>query len=211
VTVLPTGAAPAPTEPAATAASPATEPAPGREADLASTRRVSFWGSLGADAWSSGVRTKADPSFAFMLGGGYSFGDPYARARFRLGALFGYTFLSESTGKDTFISLMIDPAVEVRLDSASRWYLNADLGLGVLAISGLKPNSALLATGGPALTVSGTQSLGLVRLGVGVEYRVLPDLAFFIWPAVATAKKKDFFYQDITRVQLLAGVAYRAF
>jgi hypothetical protein len=211
VTVLPTGGAPAATEPAATASAAASGPAPGSESDVVSRRRLSFWGALGADAWSSGVRTKADPSFAFQLGAGYSFGDPYARARFRLGALFGYTFLSESTGTDAFISLMLDPAVEVRLSDSARWYFNADLGLGFLAISGLKANSALLQTGGPPLTVNGTQTLGLVRLGVALEFRATPDLAFFFSPAVTTAKKKDFFYQDITRVELLAGVAYRAF
>ena len=62
-----------------------------------------------------------------------------------------------------------------------------------------------------SLDFSGTQTLGLVRLGAALEFRATPELAVFFSPAVTTAKKKDFFYKDITRVEFLAGVAYRAF
>ena len=39
-------------------------------------RRFDVLGALGTDFWSSGVMGTASPSFAFTLGGGYTFGDP---------------------------------------------------------------------------------------------------------------------------------------
>ena len=66
--------------------------------------RIDLRAALGFDAWSSGLQENAAPSFAFTLAGGYTFGSR-GQVRFRLGALFGYTFLKEADSKDTFTSV----------------------------------------------------------------------------------------------------------
>src|SRR4029079_19068830 len=98
--------------------------------------------------------------------------------------------------------------LEVRL--AERWLLSADVGLGVLAITGLEPTSALLVqTPGDMLMVKGAQGLSLFRLGVGIHYEILPEVSLFAWPAIASSAKKEHFYKQITRTELLFGAAYR--
>ena len=88
--------------------------------------------------------------------------------------------------------------------------LSGDFGLGVLAITGLKPSSALLVhTPGDTLMVKGAQGLSLVRIGIGVHYEVVPGFSLFVWPAIASSPKKEHFYQPITRTELLAGAAFR--
>jgi hypothetical protein len=170
--------------------------------------RIDVLASLGVDTWSSGVQGTADPSFAFTLGGGYRFGDPGARYRFRLGGLFGYTFLKETASKEHFLSFLITPTLELRI--GERWLLTGDFGLGVLAITGLKPSSALLVhTPGDTLMVKGAQGLTVVRIGIGVQYEVVPGFSLFVWPAIASSPKKDHFYEQISRVELLAGGAFR--
>jgi tetratricopeptide (TPR) repeat protein len=168
-------------------------------------RRIDLAAAIGFDTWASGVQGTADPSFALTLAGGYTFGAPTATVRFRLGALFGYTFLQETNSKDSFTSLLIDPTVEFRL--ASRVRLDVDLGLGVLSISGLNANSALLANS--MVTVKGTQALSEVRIGVGAQYQFTPALSAFLWPAIANSPQKQYFHAAISRIELLAGVMLR--
>jgi hypothetical protein len=175
-------------------------------AGQAAPHRVDLRAAIGFDTWSSGLQENAQPSFAFTLAGGYTFGNPAARVRFRLGALLGYTFLKETDSKDTFTSFLIDPTIVVRV--TPRLLLMGDLGLGVMSIGGLTPNSALLAT--PAVDINGSQqSFSLVRIGIAAEYDLTKSFSAFFWPAYANSAKKENFYGDIGRFELLAGVAYR--
>jgi hypothetical protein len=168
-------------------------------------RHVDLAAAIGFDTWASGVQGNANPSFAFTLSGGYTFGEPRAKVRFRLGALFGYTFLQETSSKDSFASFLIDPTVELRL--SQKFLLDVDLGLGVLAIGGLNAQSALLEN--PNVAVKGTQALGELRIGAGLQYELLPTLSVFVWPAIANSPKKQYFHAEISRVELLAGVVIR--
>jgi hypothetical protein len=168
-------------------------------------KRLDVAAALGFDTWSAGLSGSADPSLAFTLGAGYTFGSS-STVRFRLGGLFGYTFLSETNGRKTFLSFLIDPGLEIRL--APRWYLTGDVGLGVLAIAGLEPTSALLEKG-TTLMINGTQGLFLARLGAGVHFRINRELSVFLSPAVANSPKKPHFYEAISRVELLFGLALR--
>ncbi len=167
--------------------------------------RIDLRAALGFDAWSSGLQESAAPSFAFTLAGGYTFGNPAAQVRFRLGALFGYTFLKEAESKDTFVSFLVDPTIVIR--ATPKLALMADLGIGVMSISGLKPTSALLES--PMVNVNGSQALAVIRIGVAGEYDLTQNLSIFLWPAYANSPKKQYFYQDIGRFEILAGVAYR--
>ena len=168
-------------------------------------RRIDLGAAIGFDTWASGVQGSADPSFALTLAGGYTFGAITSTVRFRLGLLFGYTFLQETSSKDSFTSFLIDPTVEFRL--AERFRLDADLGIGVLSIGGLNANSALFANS--MVTVKGTQALAEIRIGVGVQYQLTPMVSIFLWPAIANSPKKEFFHAEISRVELLAGVIFR--
>jgi hypothetical protein len=171
-------------------------------------RRIDLRGALGTDIWSSGVNGTADPSFAFTLGGGYTFGSPARRFRFRLGGIFGYTFLAANSdqSKVTFASFLIDPTLEIRI--ASRWYGYVDLGLGFVALGGLKPGSTLLQPG-QTLTIMGAQSLPETRVGLAVEFRIRPDLAGYASLTAINSPQQEHFYAPIARVGLLAGITYR--
>jgi hypothetical protein len=125
--------------------------------------------------------------------------------RFRLGALFGYTFLKETDSKDSFTSFLIDPTIAVRV--APRLVLLGDFGFGVLSVGGITPNSALLESS--SVTISGSQAFPLIRIGVAADYDLTKNVSLFFWPAYASSAKKQYFYGDIGRFELLAGVAYR--
>jgi len=169
-------------------------------------RRIDLGAAIGFDSWASGVQGSADPSFALTVAGGYTFGAPTSTVRFRLGVLFGYTFLQETSSKDSFTSLLIDPTVELRVTQRLR--LDVDLGLGALWISGLNSSSALL-DNSMVGTVNGTQTLSEVRIGAGAQYQLMPALSVFVWPAIANSPKKEFFHAAISRVELLAGLIFR--
>ena len=173
--------------------------------------RIDLRAAIGFDTWSSGLQENAQPSFAFTLAGGYTFGNPASRVRFRLGALFGYTFLKETDSKETFTSFLIDPTIVVRVAPRTpRSHRNEGdepVELGVLSISGIKSSSALLES--PSDTVDGSPALSLTRIGVAAEYDLTNSVALFFWPAYARSAKKTNFYGDIGRFELLAGVAYR--
>jgi hypothetical protein len=166
--------------------------------------RIDLRAAIGFDTWSSGLQASAKPSFAFTLAGGYTFGNVASRVRFRLGALFGYTFLKENDSKESFTSFLIDPTIVVRL--TPRLVLMGDFGFGVLSIAGITPNSALLENS--SVTVNGSQAFSLVRIGAAVEYDLTKSVSLFFWPAYANSPKKDHFYADIGRFELLAGVGY---
>ena len=170
-----------------------------------SPHRLDLRAAIGFDTWASGLQENAQPSFAFTLAGGYTFGNPAARVRFRLGALLGYTFLKETDSRDTFTSFLIDPTIVVR--ATPRLLLMGDLGFGVLSIGGLTSNSALLASS--SVDINGSQALSLVRIGIAADYALTRNVSLFLWPAYASSAKKQYFYGDIGRFELLAGVAYR--
>ncbi len=170
-----------------------------------SPHRVDLRAAIGVDTWSSGLQEKAQPSFAFTLAGGYAFGPPQRQVRFRLGALLGYTFLKESASQENFMSLVVDPTILVRV--TPHLQLMGDIGIGFVSISGLKPTSALL--DGSMPNVNGSPALFLFRVGVGAEIDLAPTVSLFAWPAIAASAKRENFYSNITRVELLAGVAYR--
>ncbi|HVV17123.1 MAG TPA: tetratricopeptide repeat protein [Polyangia bacterium] len=208
-TTVPTAPPSAP--PAESPAAPAVAPTAAEGAPVFELpRRIDVGLSLGFDTWSSGLRNHAEPSFAFAVDGGYTFGRPTASVRFRLGAIFSYTFLKETSSTESFLSFLIDPTVVIRVVDRAR--ISADLGLGSVTITGLKPTSTLLATPPPGqmLKVNGAGvSRGVVRFGVAGEYDVMSGLSVFVWPAIVTSAKSGNFYGSLTRLEVLFGAAYR--
>jgi hypothetical protein len=171
-------------------------------------RPVDLSAAVGADLWTSGVQGSTQPSFALTLAAGYTFGGASGDAlRFRLGVLLGYTFLDEPSSRETFVSVLIDPSLSVRL-KAERLYLTAALGIGALAVSGLKATSALLMRN-QTLMVQGTQGLLELRPALALELRLRPSLAVYAGPAIAYSPRKEHFFAPIGRIELLVGLAYR--
>jgi hypothetical protein len=160
--------------------------------------------ALGGNFWMMGVTGSAEPSFLFAGGLGYTFPTNLGgRARFRLGALVAYTFRQDVSSKVSFISALVDPTVRIQI-SPERWFLNADVGVGVLAIAGLRQSSTLLVHD-RGLAVTGTQSAFEVRPGVSLEYRFRPTWALVAGPALAYSPKRTYFYQSIVRLELQVG------
>jgi hypothetical protein len=205
---VPSVPAPAATEPPAAPAvspPPVETPTGGEPA-----RHIDVGLSLGFDTWSSGLRNKADPSFALAVDGGYTFGSPAADVRFRLGAIFSYTFLKETSWTESFFSYLIDPTVVLRITDRAR--VSADLALGGVSITGLQPTSTLLATpkAGQTFKVNGAGvSRGVARFGIAGEYDLMPGFSVFAWPGVANSAKSGNFYGALTRLEVLFGAAYR--
>ncbi len=160
--------------------------------------------------WSSGVNGKAKPSFVLKLGAGYYFGAPMSRFRFRAGGLFGYTFLgaNEDGSNVNFISVLLDPTLEIRLNSSGSMYLDLDLGLGIQILTGLNRNSRLLAPN-EMLSVDGAQGMFETRVGAAFGYRLSRELALFSSLSSSNSNKKQHFFEDISRVEWLFGVSYR--
>jgi Tetratricopeptide repeat len=180
-------------------APPPPAPSGNRPLDLAA--------ALGFDAWTSGLQGKAQPSFAWNLAAGYTFGgDSGAASSFRLGAFLGYTFLSETASKVGFTSLLFEPSVRIRL-SPGRLYLTGGLGIGVLAISGIKPGSSLLAPG-QNLVVSGAQGMLELRPSVGLQLHLSRAIVAFFQPAIAYSPKHAHFYEAIGRIEMMLGLAW---
>jgi Tetratricopeptide repeat len=179
-------------------------------ATAVSDGRIDFTGAIGPAFWSSGVNGTAKPSFVLLLGGGYYFGAPMSRLRFRMGGLFGYTFLAanEDASNVNFISVLLDPALEIRLSPSGRWYGTVDLGLGLQMLTGLKDRSKLLAAN-ETLKVDGAQGMFETRFCGTVGYRWLPNVALFSSLASSNSSQKQHFYAPITRVEWLFGLAYR--
>jgi hypothetical protein len=195
------GTAPS-TEPAGVVSeTPPTVPPPPRE------RRADVGAGLGTAFWTSGVQGSTQPSFALEIAGGYSFGSTARPVQFHFGGALGYTFLTEPSSKETFVSLLLVPGLRFRL-IPQRLVLAADLGVGAMLISGIKSTSALLVHQNN-LIVNGTQGLLELRPALALEYAFTRTVAAFVSPALAIGAKKEHFYGSIGRLELLAGVTFR--
>ncbi len=221
----PVAATPAPPPPSpptpepATTASPSDTPGPdtmGGPPTLAASAAprvideahpVDLGVGVGIDSWSSGVQGKANASLALVVSGGYTFGnDPTAALHFRIGGSLGYTFLKESTYRDTFLSVLVVPTILFR--ATNRLAISVEAGIGIVGISGMQPNSVLL---DPKLTLklSGTQSLLEVRPAVAAQYQLTQGVAGFVAFAIDYSPKGNHFYQPISRTELMAGLLLR--
>jgi tetratricopeptide (TPR) repeat protein len=175
-----------------------------------SPKRIDVTAAIGPAFWSSGVNGTAKPSFVLNLGLGYYFGAPTSRLRFRMGGMLGYTFLAANADGSNvnFLSLLLDPALEIRLTDSGRLYLSFDLALGIQILTGMKMGSKLLAAN-EMLTVNGAQGMFESRFGGTVGYRLMPEVALFSSLSSASSQKKQHFYADIARIEWLFGAAYR--
>jgi hypothetical protein len=175
--------------------------------------RVSLGAALGIDSWGKSVNGDAQPSFAFALTGGYTFwGGPERRLAFGLAGLIGFSFLDESSQsthwKETFWSFIVEPSLQYRF---SRVALSAGVGIGGVALGGLRTQSALLQHDPKkTITVSGTQGLFVIRPALGIDLRLGGGVAATLTLAFPySPKPQAYYYAPISRTELLIGLAYR--
>jgi hypothetical protein len=123
----------------------------------------------GMQVWMAGVSPAPSPSWAARLSGGYL---PAALAAgsvgLRLGGALGFSFITEDVGRIDFVSVLATPGLRFALAPSVTGA--ADLGLGVLIISGINPGSVLLAPG--AKRVTGALGAFEVRPCLGLSYDI---------------------------------------
>jgi hypothetical protein len=204
------GPAPAPVaEPPA----PLTEPAPSTNEN----RPIDLFFGLGFEKWTSGLNIKgnAPTQFGFDFGGGFTFGDVFGAASFRLGALIGRTSLQEGAGSTantlTFWSILVEPSLRLRLVD-HRLYLGAGLGIGGLSVGGVKalPPSVVLdpSIKGGSVSVSGSIGAFELRPALSLQVHITPGLVGFVSPALSFGSKPDHFYKSLDRFEMMFGAAY---
>ena len=157
-----------------------------------------------------GVQGSPGPSPAFAARMGVRLGsDPAPRIALRLGAAVAYTFLGDAGARTSLISILAEPGVQIRLAGDSdRWFLHAAVGVGVMLVAGLDPGSALLSHD-RRLAVEGIQPMFELRPRAEVEYRLSPSTALSLGPAVAYSPKRDYYYEQLLRLQLMAAFTFR--
>jgi hypothetical protein len=171
-------------------------------------RPLDFGLAMGLNAWTSGLRGKVEPSFSLDFGAGYSLGNIYGPSSFRLGALLGLTSLKEPAGKVNFTSLLVEPSVRVRLVDR-RVYLTGALGIGALFISNIKSGSALLVPPPNMMSFQAPSTITFFELrpAAGLQVHLTPAIVGSITPAISFSPKKNYFYENIGRFELLFGLS----
>jgi hypothetical protein len=127
-----------------------------------------------------------------------------------MGALGGLTFLAanEDNTNVNFISLLLDPTLNIRLTQSGSLYLDLDFGVGLQILTGLKPRSRLLAPN-EMLSVNGAQGMFETRFGGTLGYRLTYEISLFTSIAQSSSKRKQHFVGDISRTEWLFGGLYR--
>jgi hypothetical protein len=221
---------PAPVAPLPVAAPPLAGPSAGPEAPEPTAeappavpppplanRPIDIWLGVGIVRWTSGFNIKgsAPTQFGLNLGAGYTFGDVYGAASFRLGALFATTSQSEGAGTTantlSFTSLLVEPSLRVRLIDR-RLYLAGALGVGDLLVSGVRTTSVVVdpkvAMMSPPPKITNPISSFEVRPAIGLEVQISPALVAFVAPAIVVGAKPANFYQSLGRFELMFGASY---
>jgi hypothetical protein len=180
-------------------------------------RPIDVWLGVGIAKWTSGfdIKTSAPAQFGLNLGGGYTFGDVYGSASFRVGALVATTSQSEGSGSTantlTFTSLLVEPSLRVRLIDR-QLYLQGALGVGDMLVSGVKVTSVVVdpkvAAMSPAPKITNPISSFEVRPAIALQYHFSPAFLAFVSPAIVVGAKPTNFYQSLGRFELMFGASY---
>lgn len=160
--------------------------------------------ALGAGFWTAGPPAGTGPSPAFAAGAGYLLALP-DDFHLRLGAKIGLTYLSEPEATDTFVSLLASPRLARSL--GNRLSAFAELGLGLLVLSGVPDNSFLLVSSGGRVT--GALLTFELRPTLGVVYALNSALSLqagptFVWNP---SPNERFAQTSMTRFELAIGLA----
>jgi hypothetical protein len=154
---------------------------------------------LGVQVWTAGVKPRPEPSLAARVSGGYTLaGEPLA---LRLGAAAAFSFINEDAGRVYFTSLLATPGLRARL--GSRVTGLADLGVGLVIVSGIRTGSVLLA---PGASTTGALSGLEVRPAVGVAVAVTPALSLLGTMGLVWNRRPDPMLREGAFVRFDTGV-----
>jgi hypothetical protein len=160
--------------------------------------------SLGAAFWTAGPPDGTGPSPTFALGAGRTLAVLPADIDFELGAKFGLTYFSEPTSTNTFLSILANPRLSRTIGDRLRAF--ADLGVGLVVLSGVPDNSVLLEPKGGRVT--GALAAFELRPAVGVMYVLGGTLSLQVTPAFSwiPSPSERFAHASVTRVELTFGL-----
>jgi hypothetical protein len=175
-------------------------------ASTSSPRRpwLSWDVALGAGFWTAGPPASTGPSPAFAAAAGYLLALP-DDFDLRLGAKIGLTFLSEPQATDTFVSLLASPRLARSFGNRLRVF--ADMGVGLLVLSGVPDNSFLLVSSGGRVT--GALLTFELRPSLGVGYALTSALSLQVAPTFVwnPSPSERFAQTSLTRFELAFGLA----
>ena len=188
------------------------EPAPPAE-----HRPIDVGVGIGFAHWTTGLNLKpgstSSSQFAWEIAGGYTFGEPFAGASFRLGVLISGTSLDENIpAKNTlsFTSYLVEPSLRLRIVDR-RVYVKGALGIGDMVIGGVKTTSVVVdpkVAAQAGAMVSTPISSFAVRPALTLQVYFTQRLLAFVEPAITSASKPAHFYQQLGRFDMLFGLAY---
>ena len=160
--------------------------------------------SLGAGFWTAGPPDGTGPSPTFALGAGRALAVLPADIEFELGAKVGLTYFSEPTATNTFVSFLANPRFLRSLGDRLRAF--ADVGVGLLVLSGVPDNSVLLEPKGGRVT--GALAAFELRPAVGLTYALADTLSFHIAPGFVwnPSPSERFQHASLTRFELALGL-----
>jgi len=124
--------------------------------------------------------------------------------QFRLGAKVGLTFFKDVHGADTFLSVLVDPALVKRFTARLHGFV--ELGVGLLVLSGVPDDSVLLEAKGGRVT--GALSTFELRPSLGLAYTIREPLSIYMAPAFVwnPTPNERFEHPSLTRVEMVFGI-----
>jgi hypothetical protein len=161
--------------------------------------------SAGAAIWLSGARQTPSPAAALGLGAAYRVAGNGSGAELRLGVKGGLSFVSEPTNADALFSALANPMFVFHA-VPNRFYVFAEVGVGVLVLSGLAKGSVLL---DPAATdVSGALTALELRPGLGAGVAIGDGIDLYVAPSLAWSPSPSplFATSSLVRMELAGGL-----
>lgn len=117
-----------------------------------------------------------------------------------------------TSGNSTLWSLLANARALYPLGFVNGLTLAGELGAGVLTFSGLNDDAAPIFLE-PGMVSDGSPSMLNLRVAIGAEYALMPNLGVSVYPLVYSfSPAKDGFREDISSIQrfdFLVGVSYR--
>jgi hypothetical protein len=179
------------------------------EAHPPSARRGDVGASAGISLWRVGLPSSTAPTAALAVGFGYvpaAFSG--ARLEGRLGGKLALTSLPDTSGRDLFLSALVEPTLRVRM-IPGRLNLFAAVGLGLLVMTGVTADSVLLGPG--AEMVTGALRALEVRPTLGAELHLTAALLVSVSSSLVynTALDPYFRERSLVRIELTSGLGLR--
>lgn len=181
-----------------TASLPITDPAPAPSAAHDAPGPLELSVSVGLNSWIAGAPDGAGATVAFGAAAAYRVWKQDA-VSFSLGADGFVSFMTENDKRITFTSLLATPTLRYFV-LPNQLSVFARVGLGLVIVSGLEANSALLSPG--STSVTGSLSSFEARPTVGAEYLLTQNVGLFLSAGMAYSPKPDPQFQESSFVRL---------